>query len=236
MINDKELKKIWKKYIDKKIYRIIPLEQKKDVLKKGFNPQKDPYEKYNPKIKKMFKIIERLEKKGIVFETKWSHKTIPGSTIVKVSKRSIEGKCIDFVARKKQLKIFKKNWKGGCLATYAFKLSNFLLENSSELKPSELKLVKSLNEWSSQKMKGKFSTVYIRGSSEVFESAKFYYFNKEFKRYWASPFGSFEHFKKVIQKKGLEKYLPFLKDEKLFYLRVGQKIPSEEIKFLGLFK
>ena len=232
MINVKELKEIWKKYINQKIYRVIPFDQKDIILKKGFNPKKDPYEKINEKIKKMFGIVKRLERKGIVFKDEWGNKPVKGSTIVKVSMRSVRGSYIDFVVSKKQIQIFKKRWDGGCLATYVFKLTKFLLKNSYKLNPSERKLVNYLNKWAFSKRGKKSVTIFIKGSNEIFESALFYPFSPQFKRYWKSPFGSFEHFKKVVKEKDLRKYLPYLKGEKLFYLRVKEKILPKEIKLV----
>jgi hypothetical protein len=231
-IKEIELKNIWKKYIKRRIYRVVPSDQKKDILKKGFDPNKDPYEKYNPKIKKIFDIIKKLERKGIVLVSEWANGPVTGSTIVKVSMRSVKGKYIDFVAKRSQVRTFKRKWDGGCLVTYVFKLSKFLLENVKELNAAEIRLAKYLNRWALNKMGKRSLTLYILGSNKIFESAKFYYFSPEFRRYWVSPFGSFEHFKKVVRKYGLNKYLSFLKDEKLFYLRVTKKIPSGEIKFL----
>lgn len=223
---------IWKRYIDKPIYRIIPFEQKKEVLKKGFNPNKDPYAKVNPKIIKMFRIILKLEKKGIVFLDEWKNGPVKGSTIVKISERSVRGNYIDFVAKKKQIQTFKQRWEGGCIVTYVFKLTNFLLENKNRLNSSEKKLIKYLNDWALKKKGKKTATLYIKGSNKIFESALFYSFNPDYKRYWKSPFGSFENFSKTIKKHGLKRYLPFLKGEKLFYLRVKERISPKDIKFL----
>jgi hypothetical protein len=229
---DKKLKEIWKKYINQKIYRVIPFDQKAIVLKKGFDPKKDPYEKINNKVKKMFGIVKKLERKGIIFEDIWGGKPVKGSTVIKVGMRSVRGDYIDFVASKKQIQIFKKRWDGGCLATYVFKLTEFLLENSDKLNPSEKKLVTYLNKWAFSKRGKKSVTLFINGSNKIFESALFYTFSPQFKRYWKSPFGSVEHFKKVIKEKSLRKYLPYLRRNKLFYLRVKEKISPKEIKLL----
>jgi hypothetical protein len=232
MLNNKQLFKFWERYIDKPIYRLIPAEQKKEVSKKGFNPDKDPYAKVNPKIEDMFKIIIRLEKKGIIFWDEWKSGSVKGSTIVKISRRSIKGKYIDFVADKKQIQTFKKRWDGGCIVTYVFKLTNFLLENTRELTSYEKRLAKYLNAWALKRRGKKSVTLYIQGSNKIFESAYFYNFNPDFKRYWKSPFGSFENFTKTIKKYGSKRYLPFLKGDKLFYLRVKEKISPKDIKFI----
>jgi len=230
-MNEKELKIIWKKYIDKKIYRIVPAAQKSIILKKGFDPSKDPYEKVNPKIKKMFQIIIKLEKRGVVFEDQWKSGPVKGSIVVMTSMRSVKGKYIDFVAKKKQIQTFRKRWDGGCLVTYVNKLTNFLLEKIDELDSEGEKLARYLNKWSKKRMGKKSEVLYIKGSNKIFETAIFYCFIPQNQGYWESPFGSFQHFVKVIKKQGLRKYLPFLKGEKLFYLRVRKKISPKEIKF-----
>ena len=88
-----------------------------------------------------------------------------------------------------------------------------------------------LNEWSKKKAQFNNRTLFVKGSSKYFESALFQNrLGKKGKdKYWKSPFGSFENFKRVVKKEGLKKYEPYLKREKLFYLRVINKIPSKEI-------
>jgi len=48
-----------------------------------------------------------------------------------------------------------------------------------------------------------------------------------------SPYGSFENFRKVINKYGLKIYEPYLKKKKNAYLRVIDKIPAREIEVMG---
>jgi len=230
MVTNAELKRLWKKFVDIKLYRIMPINQKKATLSTGLDPSKDPYERINPKIKKMFRIVKRLEKKGIIFLDIWRSGPIRGSKIVEISKRSVDGKYIDFVANKKQIQIYKKRWVGGgCLVTYVLKLTDFLLKNKAYLSHSEKRLTKNLNNWANKRKNKRRFTIYVRGSNRCFESALFYCYVPEFKKYWKSPFGSFENFQKVIKQEGLKKYLPYFKNEKLFYLRVRTKISPKNI-------
>jgi hypothetical protein len=231
--NKIELKKIWEKYINIKFYRIMPTDQKKDTLKNGLNPLSDPYKKINPLIRRLYNLILKLEKKGIVFCDIWRSGPVKGSTIVKISLRSVNGKYVDFVGNKKQIQVYKKRWiGGGCLATHVLKFTNFLLENINYLNHSEKKLVKYLNDWANKSKNKKRFTIYVKGSSKYLESALFYCYVPEFKNYWKSPFGSFEHFQKFIKTHSLVKYMPYLKNEKLFYLRIINKLPQSEIKLL----
>jgi hypothetical protein len=90
-----------------------------------------------------------------------------------------------------------------------------------------LKLVKKLNIWSKKREKFGNVVIWIKASSEFFETAEFQNFLT--KKYVTCPYGSFEHFKKIILKKGLKYYLPFLKSKKLFYVRTKKYIPPSEI-------
>ena len=236
MISEKEMGKIWKKYICKKVYRIIPFDQKEKILEKGMDPSKDPYEKEKSLILKIYDLVKRLEKKEIVYSTVWGKKgnrrKVSGSEIIDINTKSIRGNYLDFVYNKKQLKIFKKAWKGGCLVTYTKIFCDFLFEHREKITKAELNLVKKLNKWASGKQKEKkYAIISIRGNEGIFEKAKFYCFHpKGSKDYWESPFGSIKNFSKVIKNNGLEKYLPYLNKEKLFYLRVGEKISPKIIK------
>jgi len=233
MANKTELTKLWRKFIDVNLYRIMPINQKRDTLRTGLNPAKDPYEQINPKIKKMFKLIIKLERKGITFVDTWRNGPVKGSTIVKISKRSVDGKYIDFVANKKQLQVYKKRWiGGGCLATFVLKLTDFLIDNQDYLNRSEKKLAKFLNNWANKRKNNKRFTISVRGSNRCFESALFYCYVPEFKEYWKSPFGSFEHFQKVVKREGLRKYLPYFENKKLFYLRVENRINPKDITLI----
>jgi hypothetical protein len=49
-------------------------------------------------------------------------------------------------------------------------------------------------------------------------------------RYVASPFGSFENFKKVVKGDRLKFYDPYLSGKKLFHLRTKKSIHASEIE------
>jgi len=77
---------------------------------------------------------------------------------------------------------------------------------------------------------------YINGSSKLFEQGLMHLIIKKKKltklkiSYLPSPFGSFEHFKKIITKQGFRKYSYWLKSGN-YYLRIKEKIPAKKIIF-----
>ena len=56
-MNEKELIRFYKKYIDRNLYRVVSSEYINKILKKGINPKIDPYEQLKPDIKKLFNQI-----------------------------------------------------------------------------------------------------------------------------------------------------------------------------------
>ena len=93
---------------------------------------------------------------------------------------------------------------------------------------SQERLIKELSKWAKKKRRFKNELLKVRVISESFQPAKIHTF--EYKKYFVSPYGSFEYFKKVIQKYGFEKYAPYLTGEKRAYLRVVSKISAKEIE------
>ena len=64
--------------------------------------------------------------------------------------------------------------------------------------------------------------------SKYLEKAHFQHFGG---KYWSSPFGRYENFKKVILREGLRKYKPYLDGKKLFYIRVLRSVPAQEVHY-----
>jgi len=233
-MKEKELHKIWKKYIDVPIYRVISGKHYKDILKNGINPRKNPYEKIIPELKKLIRILERQEKKGDILKLDWGRE-VNGSFAMKVTLHDISIYAADFTPRKEQIKYYL-NLKGGAAVSNIEKITKMLLESEHKLSKTEEKLVKKLRLFA-KKCKCKNKVLFVRGSCECFETAYFQVFRKkkskkeEYRKpiHWRSPFGRFDHFKKIMTKKGLNKYLEKL-ENKIFYLRVKDKIPDREIK------
>ena len=229
-MDEKELLRFWKKYIARNMYRVVSSEYVKDIKKKGLNPKKDPYQKIIPDIKKLFSLVIKLEKKGFVHEQDWGFKKVTGKYIVMVSSEDICSPFIDFTPNYKETYYYLKH-KGGALVQSVKKITADILDRKPKLSDSEQSLVRRLNKWSLKKSNFKNKTIYVKGSSKYFENSLFQNrLGKKGKdKYWKSPFGRFEHFKKIINKYGLKKYDSFLKGKKLFYLRIKSTIPAKEI-------
>lgn len=233
-MNDPQLYKIWRKYIDVPVYRSQSSEYNKEIKTLGLNPKKDPYKKVANKIKKLFSLVIKLEDKGFVHEQDWGSKKVTGKYIVMVSSEDLSSPFIDFTTRLKDVLYYQKH-NGGALVQTIEKITKDILLRKPSISLSELKLVSELNNWASRKARFSNILLSVQGSSKVFESALFQVKSgkKISEKYISSPFGSFEHFKRIIKKDGIELYLPYLNGEKFFYaLRVKDKIPAGEIRVL----
>tara|TARA_Y100000034_G_C6849767_1_gene385374 strand:+ start:547 stop:1278 length:732 start_codon:yes stop_codon:yes gene_type:complete len=236
MKSEKELKEIYEKYIDINLFHVFPKRSLKKILKEGIDPKEDPYEKIKPKIKQLAKIISGLEKKGFIVKVKWGRE-IPASYVMSVTLNDLKITAVDFAPTLKDVEYYLR-LKGGALISNILRITNVMVEERYPLTKSQLKLVNDLNNWT-KSMVCDNAVISISGSCSCFESAKFQLINRGKRRrkkyrepdYYQSPFGSFEHFKKVIRKEGWRKYSSRLKNKK-FYLRVNDRIPAKEIKGL----
>ena len=226
----KELNKFYKKYIDKDLYHVISSEYIKAIKKNGLDPKKDPYRKIIPDIKKLFSILLKLEKRGFRHKQDWGFKIVSTKYIIKITLKDINNNFIDFTPWKKEINYYKKR-KGGALVTTIKLITNDILKRKPKLTKLEYDLINKLNKWSTKKSKFNNKTIIIKGSSKYLETAHFQKIHIK-KKYLKSPFGSFEHFKKIIDKNKLKTYEPYIKRKKLFYLRIINKIPSSEIKMI----
>ena len=107
-------------------------------------------------------------------------------------------------------------------------ITSDILEKKPTLSKSELKLVNELHEWAAYKSSFRNRVLFFKGSSKYFETAHFQMVGSG-KKYIESPFGRYEHFKKIIEKNGMKIYEPYFDDPMKFYLRVVIKIPASEI-------
>jgi hypothetical protein len=236
MKRDKQLFEIYKKCINKPIYRVVPSRNLKKILKQGINPDKNPYEKIIPDIKRIYSIIKKLENKNIVIKFSRGKKEVTARFICEECLNDLKNKYIDFCGSKKHIRYYLKFIKGGGIPSAIKRLTKRLLEENLLLTRKEKELIKKINKWANSK-KCENKIIYLQGSSKSFEGALFQltgkHKNKKRKKfseseYLPSPFGSFEHFKKVIQKYGLRKYHLRLKNKE-FNIRVKEKIPANEI-------
>ena len=218
---------IWKKYIDSGfIYRVVSEEYLPSINKIGLDPKKDPFRNNKKDIFRLFQIILNLKKRGFLM-MRWWGKPVDQEKVINCTKKDLKSNYIDFTPNYKKVLDYYKELKGGALVNTILIFTDELLVKKPQLKEEEWKLIKKLNNWSKKKNQYTNKIIKIKASSKYLENAEFQELGKE--KYSRSPFGSFENFEKVIKKNRLKYYLPFLKNKKLFYLRVKNKIPPREI-------
>ena len=226
-MDEKYLKWFYKRYIDKNLYRVVSEEYLKDIKKHGIDPNKNPYHEQIPLIKMLFSLLLRLEKSGFRHTRKWGNQIVDAKKIISVSTRDIDNPYVDFTASYKKTYYYRK-YKGGALVATIKEITSDILERKSNLSKSELKLVEDLHKWALFKSSFKNRVLFFKGSSKYFETAHFQMLGSG-KDYIESPFGRYEHFKKIIEKNGLDIYKPYLEDKDTFYLRAVERIPASEI-------
>lgn len=240
MKSEKQLLEFYQKYINRPIYRVVPERTLKEVFKNGIDPNKNPYRFVIPKIKKVYQIVLRLEKRGIKIEFQRGKRIVTANFVCEECLTDLSKKYIDFCASKKQIDYYLEVIPGGGIPNAVRRLTKKMIELELPITKEEKILIENLNKWA-ESLICKNKVIYVSGSSRIFENALFQLSgsSKRKKRknfseskYLPSPFGSFEHFKKVVQKYGLIKYSYRLKNSN-FYLRVKGKIPAKEIKLVS---
>jgi len=225
----KELMEFYKKHIDIPLFRVVPYCDYKKIINGGINPEKNPYSKIIPDIRKLRRLVKRLEEKGFSISLNWGRK-VSGLYALDTTLQDLSDNCIDFSPDKSSIKYYMK-FEGGAAT---FNLKNILSQlKKFKLGKNDLKIVNKLGKFvNGRSCKNKF--FYLKGSSKCFENSLFQKIKKKsikkFKRkeYIESPFGSFENFEKVIKKYGMRKYLPYLKNKE-YYVKVKGKIKKSEI-------
>ena len=229
-MEDRKLFEIWDKFIDRDIYRVTSDEYLSDIILNGLNPTNDPFREKYTDINKLFELMTNFEKRGVIYQEIWRDGPVPATHMIGFNRDSRINNYLDFVADDQQLLKFCKRWKGGCLTGMVFNFTTFL--QNQELSHSEKTLVDGLHNWTSKKREYRNRVIAVNGSNFIFESAKMLCLPVDDEQYIvSSPYGSFEHFKKTVNSE-LDLYLPFIKLEKLSYLRVTEKIPSKAIRLI----
>ncbi|MBT4577195.1 hypothetical protein HOM13_00215 [Candidatus Woesearchaeota archaeon] len=217
----------WEKYIDKKfLYRVVSDEYIPSIKKIGLDNNKNPFKDKKKDIFKLFKIVLNLKKRGFIM-MRWWGKPVDQEIVINCTKKDLKSNYIDFTPDYKKTIDYYLKLKGGALVNTILIFTDELLVKKPQLKEDEWVLIKKLNKWSKKKNQYTNKIIKIKASSKYLEKAEFQELGK--KKYSPSPFGSFENFEKAIKKNKLKYYLPFLKNKKLFYLRVKNKIHSKEL-------
>jgi len=218
----------WKRYVDSRnLYRIVSEEYLPAIRRAGLNPKKDPFENHKKDIFRLFDICLKLHKSGFIM-VRWWGKPVDQVKVINVTRHDLNNDFIDFTPDSGNLLEYYLKLPGGALVNTLFIFTEELLLKQPPLTQSDYALIRKLNAWSKKKRAFKNRILSVRGSSSYFESAHFQYPGGH---YELSPFGSFEHFKKVVSKRGLAFYAPYLTGKTRFYLRLRKAIPASQIRY-----
>jgi len=225
-MEEKELIRLYSKYVkNRNFYRVVSNEYISKIRKKGLTPMENPFDDFKSELRKFFLIIENLRKKGYSIHIKWAFETPEGTKVTRVCRKDLKKNYIDLNPDKKHNDYYLK-MKGGSLVSNVKDLAKELLKNKSLLTKKNLEQISKVLKYCEKKSKYKSSTLYISRTSKYFEKAHFQHFRG---KYWPSPFGRYEHFRKVILRDGFRKYKPYLGGKKLFYIRLLKIVPAKEI-------
>ncbi|HLD72445.1 MAG TPA: hypothetical protein VJA23_02580 [Candidatus Nanoarchaeia archaeon] len=225
-MEEKDLKRWYNRSVrNRNFYRVVSNEYLPKIRKKGLTPEENPYDHFKKELKQFFLIIENLSRKGHTIHIKWAFETPAGTRVTRICRKDLRKNYIDLNPDKKHNFYYLK-MKGGSLVSNVKDLAKQLLKNKSLLNKNNLELIEKVLRFCDKKSNYKMSTLYILRSSKYLEKAHFQHFGG---KYWPSPFGRYENFRKVILREGLEKYKPYLEGEKLFYIRFLKRIPAKEI-------
>jgi len=234
--SEKELLKFYKEYIDIPLFRVVPNCDYNKILKEGINPKKDPYKNIKHLILQFEKIVRKLEEKGFIMFLKWGHQEVSGAYALGVTLVDLSIGYVDFAPDEDAVPYYLA-LRGGAATSNLKRIIKRIRENKIELSKNDNEAIKKIEVWTN-KRNCENKAFYVKGTSKSFETALFQIRRKPKPQkrrklkghpdYLESLFGSFENFKKVAAKHGLKKYSYYLRN-KLFFLRVKDKIPKEEI-------
>jgi hypothetical protein len=220
------LHRFWKEYVDSThLYRVVAAEYVPRIKTHGFEPHRNPFKSRMKEINQLFAIVLRLHKQGFIMMRWWGAPT-DQVQVVATTKRDLTKNFIDFTPDAHVP--YYLDLRGGALANTIYIFTEELLLKRPPLTQKEWALVRKLHVWSKKKVQQRNHVVALKGSSQYLESAKFQAFDR--KSYLPSPFGSFEHFQRVVAKEGLTTYEPYLRGKARFYIRTTKPMPAKEIE------
>jgi hypothetical protein len=212
------LKEIYNLYVkDKFLYRAVSKEYLKDIGKHGLTPQNKPFDSFKKELRQFLSLLYSLDKRGYKIIYAWHHEIPPLAKLLRVLRKDIRRKRIDLAPNLKEIDYYIER-RGGSLVTTILELSRFIEEKKYPLTNKESALIRRVVNWCKKRASYPMVMISIPRTSKYLETAHFQNFKE---KYWASPFGSFEHFSKVINKFGFERYKPFLEGKLNFYLGLG---------------
>ena len=221
-----DLEALWKKHVDSVfLYRVVSKEYAPSILKNGLRHDKDPFFTKKAEIEQLFRLLLKLKDKGFLL-MRWWGQPVDQEDVIKTTRKDLENPYIDFTSSIQEAREYYKPLSGGALVQTILIFTEEILMKRLPMTTREADVVKKLNKWAKKKSDYKNVILKVRGSCPAFETAKFQRHSGQ--EYIPSPFGSFEHFKKIIEEHGWSTYKPYL-EGKLFHLRTTSPIPAEKI-------
>jgi hypothetical protein len=229
-LTDKELSKLYLKFVKNRyFYRAVSREYLPKIKIHGLTPHESPFEHFKKELRQFLNIIKFLDKKGYKIIYKWPHETPPLSKLIRVLRKDLRKNYLDLSPDGRHHKYYLQR-KGGSLVTTILYLLKLIEKKKYPLTPKQVVILNKVGNWCKKRSKYGMATLLIPRSSANLRKAHFQHFGG---KYWASPFGNFENFKKVISNEGWEKYKERLQKNKNYYIRLINTVPAKEIIFLN---
>ncbi|MBW3021136.1 hypothetical protein KY334_07615 [Candidatus Woesearchaeota archaeon] len=236
-----DLREYYNKHIkNRRFYRVYSAEYEEDIKEHGLTPKKNPYRKLYPRIKKLFRVLRWLEKHHTFEHTQMWGRLVDSEKIISTTLNDMKNNFIDFTPFKSEVEYYQNlmKGKGGAIVSTVKLITNDILERKPKLPwYASYKFIKKMNDWTIERGKHDIKVLYVLGSCEELNTAFFQTRNEYKHDNLPSPYGSFEHFKKIINEHGLEKYKKIIEgkrntDETFVNLRMTSLVPRKEIHFI----
>ncbi|MEI7718682.1 MAG: hypothetical protein WCI72_02350 [archaeon] len=226
-----KIKELYDVHVNGKfLYRAMSKEYMKDILKNGLNPKKNPFEPIKKDLRGFLSIILYLHRKGYKISYSWHNETPPITKLVRVLRTDLMRRSILFGPELKEIQNYYSGMKGGSLVSTMYELAELIKNKKYPLNERQIQIIDRVYSWCKKRQKYSMFIIRVNRSSKCLQSAKFQHFGG---KYWASPFGSFKHFKKIINREGWkDKYATKLETGKVFYLHLKTKLPASEIEVI----
>jgi hypothetical protein len=238
-----DYQKYYDKYIlNKKIYRVFSSEYEEDILKYGLEPKRNPYKKVYRKIKKLFKILEWLEKYENFNHTQNWGSEKNAEHIIRVTLDDMNKGYIDFTPNHCEVNYYKKYManKGGAIVSCVHSITDDILKRKPKLPwYTSYRFINKMDSWCKDRGLHQIKVIELKLSYPFWEKAFFQTKLGEISNL-PCPYGTYEHFIRCIEKYGLDKYKLYLesnfnltpKDKAWFNLRMTSRIDSKYIKVI----
>ncbi len=236
-MNEKQLFSYWRKYIDIPIYRVVRTKDLVEIKTKGITPKEDPYKEIRKEIKQLLQYLEKNDPFGKIVFLDWGRK-VSGVFALKVTLWDLSVARVDFAPDKKSVDYYLK-FRGGAATKNLREIIDLIKTNNLTVSLREEKIINKIKKFVLER-DSEMTFVSLKGSSKLFERALLQRRRKtkpskriklKLRKLISSPFGSFEHFKKFASKHDLREDDYYLKN-KMFFLRVKEKIPASEIEVM----